>query len=99
MLKRVVFLLFVFAAVNGFGQVITWSPQYPTVNDSVTITFNASQGNGALNGIEPVYAHTGLITSLSTTPSDWWYKKANWFDGHDSTIQMTKIANNQHQSN
>lgn len=53
-------------------------PRFPKVTDNVTITFNATEGNGALTGISPVYAHAGVITSASTSPTDWKYVQGVW---------------------
>ena len=58
---------------------ITCTPAFPTPDDNVTITFDATQGNkGLLNETKDVYAHTGVITDKSTAPSDWKYVKAAW---------------------
>ncbi|MEQ1744218.1 MAG: alpha-amylase family glycosyl hydrolase [Saprospiraceae bacterium] len=53
-------------------------PVFPKTDDNVTITYDATQGNGALAGITPVYAHMGVITSQSSSPSDWKYVKTTW---------------------
>ncbi|MCS7035053.1 MAG: alpha-amylase family glycosyl hydrolase [Saprospiraceae bacterium] len=53
-------------------------PVFPRVDDDVTITYDATLGNGALVGVSPVYAHMGVITSQSTTPNDWRYVKTTW---------------------
>ncbi|MFM8490159.1 MAG: hypothetical protein ACKOCH_27775, partial [Bacteroidota bacterium] len=45
---------------------VTCDPVFPNVDDNVTIYYNATQGNGALSGVSPVYAHLGVITNLST---------------------------------
>jgi hypothetical protein len=50
---------------QAFSQVVTYTPNYVTANDSITIIFNASQGNGALAGADSVWIHTGLITDRS----------------------------------
>lgn len=64
---------------NGNAQVVTWTPAFPVDNDSVTIIFNAAQGNAALNNTTgDVYAHTGVITNLSTSSADWKHVKTNW---------------------
>ena len=42
------------------AQVVSVDPAFPTQNDTVTITFDATEGNGALVGFVPVYAHTGI---------------------------------------
>ncbi|HEX7071435.1 MAG TPA: alpha-amylase family glycosyl hydrolase, partial [Rhodothermales bacterium] len=45
----------------------------------VTVFFDATQGSGGLAGFTgDVYAHTGVITNLSTQPSDWKHVKTNW---------------------
>ena len=72
-------LLFLFSCVSltSFGQVIT-NPFFPTQNDFVTITYDASQGNQDLEGESPIYIHCGLITSESSDPSDWQHVMGNW---------------------
>lgn len=60
------------------GQ-ITVTPSTPTDLDSVVVVFNATQGNGGLAGYTgDIYAHTGVITNLSSGGSDWRYVKADW---------------------
>src|SRR5690242_11473562 len=52
------------------AQLLTWSPQFPSDNSTVTITVDATRGNQGLQGYTgPVYLHFGLITSLSTNSS------------------------------
>ena len=67
--------------LNLAGQV-TLIPTFVTQDDSVTIRFDATQGNGALAGIVPVYMHTGVITSQSTSPTNWQRVQGNW-GNHD----------------
>jgi hypothetical protein len=57
---------------------VSCEPVFPTLDDDVTITFNAAQGNGALAGVSPVYAHMGVITSSSSSPTDWKYVATTW---------------------
>lgn len=78
-----------------FSQVVEVLPVFPKVTDNVTITFNATEGNGALTGISPVYAHAGLITSASTNPSDWKYVQGTW-GTPDPKVLMTNLGNNKH---
>jgi hypothetical protein len=80
-------------STQAFSQVVTYTPNYVTANDSITIIFNASQGNGALAGADSVWIHTGLITDRSTSTSDWHYKKRA-YAFPDSAVLMTKIATN-----
>ena len=82
MLKKNIFSLVLFSLLfyrfNLKAQ-ITCVPVFPTPDDNVTITFDATQGNkGLLNETKDVYAHTGVITDKSTAPSDWKYVKAPW---------------------
>ncbi len=82
--------IFTFSFVNG--QTITTSPEYPTPDAAVTITYNADQGNAALAGYDgEIYAHTGVITSESDSPSDWKYVKTEWGENTDAT-QLTNIS-------
>jgi 1,4-alpha-glucan branching enzyme len=60
-------------------QLISISPTFATANDNnVVITFDASQGNAGLLGESIIYAHTGVITSASTSGTDWKYVLTDW---------------------
>jgi len=74
------------------AQVVTTVPDFPTVQDSVVIIFHADKGDGGLAGYTgDVYAHTGLITSLSSDSHDWKYVIADWSQ-NISKARMTRIA-------
>ena len=75
--RLTVFLGSLLIATSVQAQV-TVDPAFPTADDNVVITFDASGGNGALAGVSPIYAHTGVITSNSTTGNDWKYVQGNW---------------------
>jgi len=60
------------------AQVVWTEPPFPSASDQVTLYYDASQGNGELEGVIPVYIHTGLITSNSTSPTDWQYVNMPW---------------------
>ena len=77
-LRNTIYLL-TFTGLNQFwnGQIIQINPAFPTVNDVITVQYDASQGNGGLVGITPVYAHTGVVTQ-SGLPSSWSYVQGNW---------------------
>ena len=77
------------------AQILEVSPSFPTVNDVVTITYDATQGNAALVGQNQIYAHAGLITSASTSPTNWQYVQGNW-GTVDPEVAMTNIGNNKH---
>jgi hypothetical protein len=74
--KSLFFLLVLTFSLNG--QILELSPAFPTVNDVVTIVYDASQGNAALLGASQVYCHAGLITSTSTSPTNWQYVQGIW---------------------
>ncbi|MEZ4775497.1 MAG: alpha-amylase family glycosyl hydrolase [Bacteroidia bacterium] len=94
--SAILFSLLIFFQVNLHGQILSIDPVFPTVEDTVTIVYDATQGNGALTGVSPVYAHAGVITNLSTTPTDWKYVQGNWGTA-DPKVLMQNLGNNRHQ--
>ena len=96
MVKKII-IIFIFLLVYQFGttQIIQFSPAFPTVNDEVTIKYYASQGNGGLVGVTPVYTHTGIVTQ-SGLPSSWSYVQGNWGQA-DTNVLMTDLGNNIHE--
>ncbi|NMD15301.1 MAG: hypothetical protein GYA75_00700, partial [Bacteroidales bacterium] len=71
--------IFIFSFFRLQAQIIHTEPVFPLVNQSVIIYYDAAEGNQGLMGYTgDVYAHTGVITNLSTSPSDWKYVKTNW---------------------
>lgn len=94
MLTRFCTLFFtVFLSAVLSAQVVTISPSFPTQNDNVTITFNAALGNGELQGVVPVYAHTGVILEGS---DGWQNVQGNWATA-DPNVLMTTLGNNLYQ--
>jgi len=73
------------------AQVITATPSLPKASDEVTITFNATLGNGGLaNFTGDVYAHTGVLVEGTTT---WQYVKGTW--GNNTTQpKLTRTGTN-----
>jgi 1,4-alpha-glucan branching enzyme len=78
------------------GQVVTMIPPFATENDSITIIFDAQQGNGELVGVSDVWAHAGVITNMSSSPSDWRHVQGNWGTA-DNKVKMTNLGNDRHQ--
>jgi hypothetical protein len=78
------------------AQVLEVTPVFPTIDDVVTIVFNAAEGNGALIGETPVYAHTGVITTASETPTDWKFVIGEW-GTEDSRVLMTDLGGDRHE--
>ena len=61
-----------------FAQVYT-DPAFPTVDDAVTLYYDATQGSAGLKDCNcDVYIHTGVITNLSSSGSDWKHVKMTW---------------------
>ena len=79
-MKKILLLsFFAFTAIHIHAQLLTWSPDFPTDNSSITITLDATRGNKGLEGFAgPVFLHTGVITSNSTSQSDWKYVQGTW---------------------
>ena len=95
--KLLVIIVSFFAFQFGsIAQLISVSPAFPTANDVVTITYKANEGNAALTGVSTVYAHMGLITSTSTSNTNWQFVQGVWGTA-DANVLMTNIGNNTHQ--
>jgi glycosidase len=77
-----------------YAQILSVTPAFPTENDTVTILYNATEGNGQLKNLSGnVYAHAGLITSKSTSGTDWKYVQGVWGTA-DPKVLMTSLGNN-----
>ncbi|OAV44654.1 alpha-amylase family glycosyl hydrolase [Lewinella sp. 4G2] len=70
-------LLFCFLCTLPLGaQIVTTDPAAPTDDQSVTITFDATQGTGGLADCNcDVYVHTGVITDAG---EGWRYVATEW---------------------
>lgn len=86
---------FIFLSNIGFSQIIQITPAFPTVNDVITVQYDAAQGNGGLVGVSPVYTHTGVVTQ-SGLPSSWSYTQGSWGQA-DTNVLMTDLGNNIHE--
>lgn len=94
-MKRAFLLLWFLPVLNFcYGQLLTWTPDFPKDNDNVTITVDATKGNQGLMGFAGnVYVHVGVITNLSTSPTDWEYVKFTW-GSTDAAAQATPAGTN-----
>jgi hypothetical protein len=71
-------MLLALLPITAFAQV-TCTPVFPNIDDNVTIVFHSDEGNAALNNSSgPIYAHTGVITNLSTSSTDWKHVQTTW---------------------
>lgn len=82
-----------FLGMSSKAQVVSLNPAFATQTDQVTIIFDASKGNKALLGQSVVYAHTGVITNLSATPTSWKYVQGTW-GTDDAKVKMTNLGGN-----
>lgn len=72
-------IILVLTTSVSMGQLLVTDPVFPTPDNSVVVTFNSALGSGGLAGYTgDMYAHTGVITSNSTSGTDWKYVKAGW---------------------
>ena len=91
-MKKIVSFL-IFTTLSATAQILDVSPAFPTQNDEVTLIYDATQGNGALEDVSTIYIHTGLITNTSTSPSDWKHVQGSWGTA-DTDVLMTSLGNN-----
>ena len=90
------FCLFFFLA---FGiclqaQIVSIDPPLFTIDDEITVVYDATQGSAGLVGVTPVYAHTGVVTQAGGAGS-WQYVQGNWGTA-DNNVVMAPIGNNRH---
>lgn len=88
-------ILFVLFITIVQAQIVSISPPFATVDDMITITYDANQGCSGLQGVTPVFMHTGVVTEEGGA-GNWQNVQGNWgqFDGN---VIMTHIGNNIHQ--
>ncbi len=95
--KLLLSFLFLYSLSFLQGQIVRVNPTNPSVEDSVTIIFDASQGNRALKGHRgPVYMHTGVIIGTPEEPSGWRYVQGEW-GTDDPRMRMKKIGTDLYQ--
>ena len=86
-----IFLLSLAALLSQ--SVVEHEPLFPSADKPIRIIFFADRGTKGLMGFTgDVYAHTGLITSKSTSPSDWKYVKTN-SGQNTSETKLNRIGN------
>ncbi|MEO1022651.1 MAG: alpha-amylase family glycosyl hydrolase [Bacteroidota bacterium] len=97
-IKFTTLLVSLFFCVNAVqAQVVTFTPSFATQFDSLTVVFDATQGNGDLAGFTgDVYLHTGAITTNSDNNSDWQYVPNDWTTYLPKT-QATPLGNDRWQ--
>ncbi len=90
-MKFITLLSALFIAFSLSAQVVSSNPTFPKINDKVTITFDASKGTAGLKDCNcDIYLHTGVITSESTSGSDWKHVVTSWGVANQAW-KMTKV--------
>ena len=88
------FVFLCFLPGSLLAQILTAAPAEFTLDDKVTIVYNASLGNKALEGYKgDIYLHTGV---KGAGTSDWKYVQGEWGTA-DPRLKMKELANNQFQ--
>jgi hypothetical protein len=83
-----VFCVVLFTTIS-YAQV-TISPAFPSLDESITIAYNAADGNGALLGVSPIYMHSGVIINGEL---GWQNTQGNWGTA-DPNVAMTQSGPN-----
>ncbi len=94
-MKKMLLFLFLLVVSLSYSQSVTTIPVIPTVSDAITITFDAT--GSELDGYTgDVYAHTGVITTSSTSNTDWKHVIGSW--GNNATQPLlTRTGANTYQ--
>jgi len=96
-LQTLLLFVFYFSGNFTFSQTIVTIPLYPTDLDSCTVIYDVTKGNAGLqNESPPIFAHTGVITNLSSSNTDWRYVIAGWNENTPKAT-MTPLGNNIYQ--
>ena len=77
------------------AQLISVAPSFPKDAASISIIVDCSKGNqGLLNygNTGDVYVHTGVITNLSSSSSDWKYVKFSNFNIGDPVVKAISLG-------
>ncbi len=98
-MKRLLFLLSIYCCAGTIhAQLLTWTPGFSKDADNISITVDAAKGNLGLFNYSPVsdvYVHTGVITNLSTGPTNWRYVKFNQnFNLPNPQLQAVSLGGN-----
>ena len=97
--STILFVLLCLCAGPLTAQLLTTTPSFPKDSSNISIIVDCSRGNqGLMNygSSTDVYVHVGVITNLSTGPSDWKYVKFTWATTV-AAAQATSLGNNRYQ--
>ncbi len=102
MKKYLLMLVLFFIVTATYAQrLLNWSPEFPVDNSTLVFTIDCTKGNQGLLNFEGgnsnnIYVHVGVITNLSTGPTDWKYVKFTWGTA-DPLAKATPLGNNKYQ--
>ena len=87
-------IIAVLFSCKGWGQELSSSPAFPQDTGTVTITVNCNLGNQGFlaAGGTGVYAYMGLITSSSTSSSNWLHVPAACVWGTPMPLSRRRIS-------
>ncbi|MDO7171739.1 alpha-amylase family glycosyl hydrolase [Mariniflexile sp. AS56] len=94
-MKKLFYILFLTCASLAYAQVTTTVPAIPTSTGPVTINFNAD-GTELAGYTGDVYAHTGVLTTASTSNSDWKHVIGSW-GNNTSQPKLNRTGTNTYQ--
>ncbi len=97
MKKSTLTILILLLTTLSWAQIVTTNPSFVTndYNGEIEITYDATLGTAGLKdytGTDGVYAHIGVITSASTSSSDW--KHAPVWGDNAAKYKLTSLGNN-----
>ena len=93
--RNLLWTFVLFLGVKAEAQIVSITPRFPKITDSLTIVYDATKGNGALKDCTQIYIHTGLVTS-SPTGTGWTNTATTW--GVDQPkARLINLGNNRHQ--
>jgi len=76
---------------------ITLNTSKPSTTEKITFVYDAGKGNKALFGLhEPLYFHTGVITSTSQGAGDWKFVVGDWGKA-DARVEMKSLGGDKYQ--
>ncbi|MBK8496289.1 MAG: hypothetical protein IPL50_15750 [Chitinophagaceae bacterium] len=102
-MKKILFSILTFCV--GFSlnaqRLLSWTPEFPVDNSTLSFTVDCNKGNQGLLNFEGgssdnVYVHIGVITNLSTGPNNWRYVKFSWGTA-DPAAKATSLGANKYQ--
>ena len=102
MKKFIPLVLILCAFFNSKAQrLLSWAPEFPNDNSTLTFTVDCTKGNQGLLNFEGgnsanVFVHLGVNTNLSTGPGDWKYVKFPNFNAPNAAANATALGGNKY---